>query len=130
MNKKTAWFTLSSTLVGVVMILILLWGALKLLEYNNGVDEEFKRKLSIQIIKLNSENILRKSNLSSYNDGDKIFIYKSSEEATLYVWDEQYRYTDNQGNSVLGASGSNLYERYCMIGSVVNGQRNFSCFVQ
>ena len=112
-NHKNA-----ESLIWIVIAVFILWIALlwimNILVFNRDITENYSKEINSYVLQWNSENIMKKLDISQVNNGDTFYIYKNTatKEFEVLTWssNESYKYVDMMWNNVVPAD--NIWKTY------------------
>lgn len=117
MIKNNSWESLIWILIWVFIIsIIILWIA-NLLISSNYVIDKYQNEKTINIIKNNTQNIIKKLDTSKINNLENFYLYKDFENNMykIFTWttNEYYKYIDQYWNHIenTGSYIDSIYTR-------------------
>ena len=98
----------AESLVWIVIGVFILWFVLvwimSILSFNKDISNSYTKEISSYVLQWNSENIMKKLDLSKVNNWDTFYIYKNetTKEFEVLTWsiNESYKYIDSMWNNV------------------------------
>jgi len=121
MIKNNFWESIVWIIIWVfILSFIILWVTNLIINSKTSINE-YKNIKIINTLKISTNNILKKIDLSTVTEDDIIYIYKNNTSHTfeIFTWaiNQQYKYIDEYWNKIDNISSYlwNVYERYSWI---------------
>ncbi|MDD2891419.1 MAG: hypothetical protein PHQ95_00450 [Candidatus Gracilibacteria bacterium] len=120
--------TLVSIIVGIVILVIAIGGAVMILMQGSAIEEDYDKNNTLSVLQYNAENIVRKIDTSNLSEKDVFFVYKDPLSQSFQIFtgsaNEGYKYIDKNGDLVTN-TGSYIGTIYTRVFSVEKGDSSF-----
>lgn len=132
MKKNNKWESLAWIVISVAIISIIFLTLWQILEYNTKIDNDFLKQNYVEILENNTNKIISKLDLTSFNVWDKIYISQDENnniEFKNWAWFIDFWYINELWKKVDKNSNWFVFFRECEI-ILKNSFKQINCSIK